>query len=180
MEKLSFPVNRNYCDTQHFLLAHAKLNSAYPRGTFYKTIKPMRAYKRVQCDDDRAAIAVLDIPTGAEFYADHSDGSWYGNKMRASVGVVVSIHAYIPHDYWHPSWLAFGASPREWHDTSLLPPNFDSSCFVDVQRAHSMRDIRFEYVVGQEVVADYFCENDKQCAGGIHFFLNVREALAYR
>lgn len=50
----------------------------------------------------------------------------------------------------------------------------------DLNVAYSKFDARFEYRVGEEIRVPFFDENRwHECAAGIHFFINRKEALQY-
>lgn len=52
--------------------------------------------------------------------------------------------------------------------------------FEDANVAYSKYDARFEYRVGEEISVPFFDENRwHECASGIHFFINRKEALQY-
>ena len=51
---------------------------------------------------------------------------------------------------------------------------------ADAGTVHSSYDPQFEYIVGEIVTAPNFCEDRwKECAPGIHFFINRQEAVEY-
>lgn len=100
-------------------------------------------------------------------------GSFIGYKK--AVGYIVKLE--IPEDAKRSS--AAGRKCRCDKAKVLEIQNYDGTK-SDTTIAYSNFDGTFEYKVGEIVTVDDFCENRwKECAPGIHFFINRQEAVEY-
>ena len=132
-------------------------NPVVARRGFVRLHTDMPAFKKVHAEGVPGAwdaIANLIIPAGAKVFADHRDltSLWsdHGSrKMRASRVRVHSIY------------------------TCQLKPQ-------PAKKACAGYDRDFKYRPGRGARPQWgFSERYEQCAGGIHFFINLRDALNY-
>lgn len=120
---------------------------------FYEVVEPLRVFKRVVLRPSHFyAIANLSIPVGARIYA-HPEGFVVKGAMsyRKMRASEASVHSIIK--------------------------QFDGS---ELQEACALRNIRFKYRPGAVVIPTKgFDATPRTCASGIHFFLNLGDALEY-
>lgn len=60
---------------------------------------------------------------------------------------------------------------------SIVTANKRKSKFVYKQKGYSEHDNSFVYVVGETIKPDKFSHRENICDSGIHFFLDVADAL---
>jgi hypothetical protein len=117
----------------------------------------------------------LIIPVGEHVHATPNGFMEYSNeesrKMRASAAVVHSISLYTAGEYDDFAW------PRQ---SDALPSYFNPARIKPAAEAFSDYDSSFRYVPGQLIKPkEPFAMKNGTCLSGIHFFLNVRDALEY-
>jgi hypothetical protein len=128
------------------------------KRNFYTVAKPLRVFKKVS--DGIPCIANLIIPEKALVYAPvacfNTDGNARADrKMRAS-------EAYV-HSIWT---LGYKHTPEHFS--------------VSRQNGKSMWDNEFVYSAGFSVRPVHkFSLFDQNCDSGIHFFLDVHDAIDY-
>ena len=140
---------------------HATLTTECSLGGFYTVKKEMHVFKKVLYRDSSRfwhdtcpAIANLILPVGTEFYALHMGLTEAGNadayrKMRADRARVHSI-------------------------VELTHPHKQQP------RAYSWFNGQFLYRPGEFIVPNLpFSKQDLLCESGIHFFINVQDAIDY-
>jgi hypothetical protein len=107
--------------------------------------------------------------------------------MRASEAEVVNMHLLSCRP--HPTVSAYGSElsidPRviidQDPDRPYVRTNWDTIRCTEIEVAMSCYDPGFEYKKGAIVgELERFCMKPLSCAEGIHFFVNLREALAFR
>lgn len=133
------------------------------RARFFRVTKPLPAFKSAYSGGSFALVN-LTIPVGAlvyvrgmAFVTERSHASEQ-RKMRASAAIVHSI--------WR-----FGRVYDHINKTNIR-------AYEEVQFARSRHDPHFTYRPGERVVpCNSFSMDWDACASGIHFFLNVRDAL---
>jgi hypothetical protein len=126
---------------------------------FYKVTSPLSVFKKIYTKANGALIANLIIPVGAKIYVGESFGSYqlwdnHSRKMRASEAYVHSIVT---------------ANKQKYHDSK--------SKFIYKQKGYSGHDNSFVYIVGKTIKPDKFSHRENICDSGIHFFLDVADAL---
>jgi hypothetical protein len=137
---------------KRYFLEHAKRD-----GVQYIVTKPLHVFKklRVKKQVSRRAIANLIIPIGARVNALESvfdpEGNIADRKMRANIAIVHSIRKIADHD----------------------------DALGSLRSGYSQHDRNFYYEVGRTVVPHSFSPTRTVCAPGIHFFLNLQDALYY-
>lgn len=151
---------KGYALEQH-ILAHCKRisRSKVTRGGFCLVEKPMHVFKRIMSGKDyHKAIVNMIIPVGEtifvydEAYKEISSFSRDNRKMRATKAYVHSI--VRKHDH---KQLTCGYSDYMSWNSKV-----------------------FRYRVGRNVKPRLpFSMKWEQCASGIHFFVNLDDALAY-
>lgn len=172
-----------------YFLSHVKASkiSNGKCDNFYEVIKPLHVFKKggsrpfdtcgvpgLRVHANR--IINLIIPVGATIFASDdvfgrfSDLS--GRKMRASEAIVHSIVRFVVQDS-DMTYYNWGGTDDYWTET-LSEKNF-----VAAAEARSCHNPKFKYIPGKVVKPDTFSNEYDQCEGGIHFFLNVRDALRY-
>jgi hypothetical protein len=144
----------------HAQLIQKLRESSRPQGPashLFTIEKPLIVYKK--CRGQR--VAVLELPTNIIVVADHrgNEGS-VSRKMRASYARVVDIYRWGGSKYGTAR-----DQPQFWMDTST---------------AYSLHDASFKYTVGSSVEPVLpFSHTAEICAPGIHFFIDLHDALAY-
>lgn len=166
-------------DLKQYFLDHAVEDQDLGHG-FYKITKPLHVFKKASSrevlgDSKANRIVNLVIPVGASVYigaqAFDAGGDADDRKMRASVAEVFSIAQYASRGYrfHHHNWM-----------DDDLSTNFDPKMVKPAAVAHSSHDPQFQYRPGKTVTPiNPFDTYQDQCAAGIHFFLNLRDALRY-
>jgi hypothetical protein len=137
----------------------SKPTALIERQGFRKVTKPMHVFKKVNLKKNGAAavIANLIIPVGALFYCDSelfywqlSNSSWFGPSRKMRASEAKVV--------------------------SLVKARSQES----VQLARSSYDSSFTYEPGQIVKpVDKFSREEDECSSGIHFFINLGDALDY-
>jgi len=126
---------------------------AYKRGTFKRINKDTIVYKKVR--DRRSKkeyILEMLLPEGATYYGRKS------GKCRADM--------MIP--------LTFYSISGMWNNSNI-------KCMVDKKMINHYGKYYhgIKYVVDEVIKPNKFSKRQQQCAGGIHFFFDVDEAIAY-
>jgi hypothetical protein len=168
-------------DLKNYFLEHVKhecSSGALQRieardiGRVYEVVKPLHVFKVAVAAECSAFVIVnLVIPVGAMVYARHGLNTLNGlrlhmRKMRASSAIVHSIRAFN-----HRQLPSVVSATNIQHIAVRSTPD-DS--------ARSSYDATFKYELGKTVTPEGgFCWSDSECASGIHFFLNLVDALAY-
>ena len=134
---------------------------------FLEVTKPLHVFKQVKSGVKRVnAIANLIIPVGAVIYYPYASLSHLSNqadrKMRASKAFVHSITTY--------------SKRRKFGNGSVSVALEDCT---SKKNAYSLYDRDFRYRVGRNVYPDRFSMYRDTCTNGIHFFLNLADALTY-
>ena len=105
-----------------------------------------------------------------------TEGSFIGWKKASSDTNKVIINLFIPEDARRSSGT--GRKCRCDKAKVLSITSLDGK--VQYQEAYSRYDHSFIYEVGKEVSVSNFCEDRfRECAAGIHFFINREEAVRY-
>lgn len=136
---------------KRYFLEHVKRDDKQ-----YVVTKPLHVFKKIRTGGrPKSAIANLIIPVGARVNAPRSvfddDIDAINRKMRASLAYTHSIHAIGRH----------------------------GKDYGPLQSGHSRWDQNFRYEVDRTVEPKSFNHSRTVCAPGIHFFLNLRDALYY-
>jgi hypothetical protein len=176
MDNIFIPANKSERALKHYVAQHLTMTKKTARGAFYRVVEPMHVFKKVYHNDGdpltlgEGAIANLIIPKGATVYFRSVDG-----KMRTSRAHVHSIVAYKGH-----TWSSLRNLFTYHVSSSYIPSDLAPACLVSVSTARSEFDGTFKYETGKTIKPfKRFSHTDEHCASGIHFFLNIREALAY-
>lgn len=144
---------------KQFVLEHCKpqrVRAKVQKG-FYKVVKPMHVFKKVHVGTDSRntqAIANLIIPVGALIYAED-----------------VPIYFADANDYDYRKMRASEAKV-----VSIV------SCKnqIPANEGFSGSGSSFKYHSGKTVKPTYpFSKKAAQCESGIHFFVNLRDALKW-
>lgn len=124
---------------------------------FYVAKKPLHVFKALRGD----RISSLVIPVGAHIFTEDVTDSH--RKKWSFPGDIPSTYLL--------KMRASRAIP-----VLIINPYTGEECHV----ACSKKDPLFEYRVGRETrPANGFSYEEEECAGGIHFFLNLGHALGY-
>jgi hypothetical protein len=112
---------------------------------------------------ERCIVALL-IPKGAIVYIPdvYCRDCLDDRKMRASEAIV------------HKQFLI----GQTWH--LIHRGEFDTEFYKEVNKTVSSFDYSFQYITGTSVVPNGgFSFNQRQCEPGIHFFVNLADAMNY-
>lgn len=160
------------------------------KNGFFRVTKPLHVFKKASSANGNSdRIVNMIVPVGAEVYAGPNafldNTSSDSRKMRASKAFVHSVFQYKTRDgnansldgdddLDDFSWTFSGAGDS-------IPTLFDEGKLRERKNAYSGWDNEFRYRVGRNVKpqGDPFSHEFDQCEAGIHFFLNVRDALKY-
>lgn len=105
-------------------------------------------------------IAKLRIPSRARRWIQTCGWSLDGKKCRAEWAYVEELYFVLRYDYFLDSTKV----------VKIRDKNFS---------AWSKHNYHFKYQAGQKVVPDFFDSNPYVCSGGIHFFLDRKDAIDY-
>ena len=159
---------RTQCLSLQECVAYIKQNSVKAhRKDFFKLTNDIKVWKRTNsiAQMERCIVALL-IPKGAVVYApnNYRDSIDY-RKMRASEAIV-----YKQFLVGHKFHMYDGGGE------SVLETEF----YKEVKKTVSGFDYSFQYTTGTSVVPeDGFSFNQRQCESGIHFFVNLADAMNY-
>lgn len=133
------------------------------RTNFWKVVNPLKVWKRTNhVRESGKVIVALSIPVNATVFmqTDTNGSNTEARKMRAS-------EAFVEKQF-HVGW------------PFLEDYSYSLTKYEEVQVSHSGHNWNFKYKTG-EVVKPYgpFSKLEEQCASGIHFFVNLSDALAY-
>ena len=171
-------------------LMKADLRNAYLRGANLRDADLSKAYllgADLKGADLKGACVINAYLGGAYLlettnlpfysYSMSRKGSFIGfKKARKDLKTLVVVELLIKEDARRSS--ATGRKCRCDKAKVLSITNLDGS--EQYEEAFSCYDYNFIYKVGNEVSASNFCEDRfKECAAGIHFFLNSEEAVRY-
>ena len=103
-------------------------------------------------------------------------GSFIGWKKSAE-GIIIKL--FIPDDAKRTSGT--GRKCRSDKVKVLEFQNINGDPITNIDTVSSWYDMKFRYKVGEIIVPKYPFEEDrfKECASGIHFFINREEAVNY-
>jgi len=129
---------------------------------FFIVKNPLYVFKSAYSVSGYKVIISMVIPVGAMIFIGETS---YGNprrrinlkqcgKMRASAAYVHSIVAMC------------------WNGRKYEPIKY-------LKHARSGHYAPFKYETGKTVIPDHFGRGPRECSGGIHFFLNAKQALEY-
>jgi hypothetical protein len=126
---------------------------------FYKVVKEMHVFKKVYVPSRKGGkrvegIANLIIPVGAMIHASE----W---TMQTS-------------GYSNDGGRKMRASEAYTHSIFTLKSQRKSAT------AFSAYDRFYQYTEGREALPSKFDKDDTACASGIHFFVNLEDAIAWR
>ena len=149
--------------------AYVKENSErLGRTNFWKVVNPLKVWKRAHKSRARGKVIVaLSIPVGATVFmqTDVNYNAEDTRKMRAS-------EAFVEKQFY------VGWPYLEEHSGAISTYNLDR--YEEVQASESCRASHFKYETGKIVTPEAdFSTRSRQCDSGIHFFVNLRDALAY-
>lgn len=155
-----------------------------------KTIQ--RAVKSAPC------LSNYDVATYLRSHTDSTDGTYYAssafNPLSNFRKVVKPLHVFkvlgdtrcianliIPigetvffdSSKWNCSWRKARASSAYVH--SIV----DTTSGQMLMESASRHDPQFVYHVGYRVYPDHFDSYEDMCAGGIHFFVDIHDALTH-
>jgi hypothetical protein len=177
---------------EHVVLKPDLNNAELPHyaNRFFTVVKPLHVFKKARGRVDKNGDSVsnrivnLIIPTGATIHVGADSFNTFrstqaSRKMRADKAIVHSIAQYTSRNdrlsefLWgvHGHWDNVG--------TDQLDPNLKLSMFKGASEAFSSYERSFRYAPGKTIVPDSFDTVVGACSTGIHFFLNVRDALDY-
>jgi hypothetical protein len=157
---------RTQCLSLQECVAYIKQNSVTAhRKDFFKLTNDIKVRKRTNsiAQMERCIVALL-IPKGAVVYAPNNyQGSIDCRKMRASEAIVYK-QFLVGHKF----------------HLGHLPGAFETEFYKEVNKTVSGFDYSFQYTTGTSVVPeDGFSFNQRQCEPGIHFFVNLADAMNY-
>jgi hypothetical protein len=159
---------RTQCLSLQECVTYIKQNSVKAhRKDFFKLTNDIKVWKRTNsiAQMERCIVALL-IPKGAVVYApnNYRDSIDY-RKMRASEAIVYK-QFLVGHKF-------------HLYD-SRMPGAFETEFYKEVKKTVSGFDYSFQYTTGTSVVPeDGFSFNQRQCEPGIHFFVNLADAMNY-
>jgi len=165
---MSKNIIRTQCLSLQECVAYIKQNSVKAhRKDFFKLTNDIKVWKRTNsiAHMERCIVALL-IPKGAVVYASNNyrDSIDY-RKMRASEAIV------------HKQFLV-GQRFHMYDGTG--PGAFETELYKEVNKTISGFDYTFQYITGTSVAPeDGFSFNQRQCESGIHFFVNLADAMNY-
>jgi hypothetical protein len=120
---------------------------------FYTVRQPLPVFKKAMVFDDLRIRAIVNllVPVGATVFADsQAFDRVSGRTQRKMRASAASVHSIATLD----------GRP--------------------MSRAVSWYDPGFHYIPGDKLAPRLqFCQLEERCGSGIHFFLNVRDALEY-
>ncbi|ASD50541.1 hypothetical protein FDI24_gp007 [Acidovorax phage ACP17] len=169
------------------VIAYIRANTVqevkYPSGTeISRVVKPLRVYKVTESEFGYGRVIVsLKIPVGAVIYHDPeyilSLPSIGSRKMRASKAVVVEQFEFMDDSLGFSTEVAVENGKAV---TYVRIPQAEVKRGKIVETSLSQYDSNFEYHTGKTVrPTKAFNRIDVQCTTGIHFFVNLGDALAY-
>lgn len=148
-------------------------------GRIRVVTKDMHVFKKVYTDNPFrrfsrviTTIANLVVPAGALIHVGHGVMKCWGRnmgdrKMRASKAFV---HSLSNCEGWLRSHLTGEQTPGWWLGKAIRKEN----------NTYSAHDSMFKYRAGVTVKPELgFSTRRDECASGIHFFVNLRDALDY-
>lgn len=158
-----------------------------PYGDQFKVVKPLHVFKKARSRHSHGdRIVNLIIPVGAIVNAPNRAFTASGSttdhrKMRASEAIVHSIAGYSRPD--STGWASNHNSLYRMF-THLkgeqMPVGYNEKHVRPVKVAHSEHSSSFIYRIGASVKPTRpFDTSVGVCESGIHFFLNIRDALRY-
>ncbi len=149
-------------------------NCIYIACNFWRVDKPLKVWKRTNTVDKRCIVA-LEIPVEAVIYCPNLFSSYTHSmdrcvserKMRASEAKVIQQYSYMR-----------DVSPYPNQPDMVLKYNcFD---YEEIQNSYSLHDSTFKYHTGRNVKPTTKFDRDTvTCTSGIHFFVNLCDALYY-
>lgn len=168
--------------TKKEIQAYIKENCTRVRPGFYRVDKPLKVWKKTRCSvryGVERGIVALEIPVGATIHTQIFNGRFNGTqdqkKMRANVAIVrhqSSVKGLAQYEV--AGW------PKEGE--YVIRPGAE---FSEVQETYAGHDANFKYITGQSVKPNPNCnpwrafDKPGACMQGIHFFVNLSEALSY-
>jgi hypothetical protein len=165
---------RTQCLSLQECVAYIKQNSVKAhRKDFFKLTNDIKVWKRTNsiAQMERCIVALL-IPKGAVVYApnNYRDSIDY-RKMRASEAIVYK-QFLVGHKFYMYDGAGLGAVAHQG--------GFETEFYKEVKKTVSGFDYSFQYTTGTSVVPeDGFSFNQRQCESGIHFFVNLADAMNY-
>lgn len=152
-------------------------NCEYQSYGFYTVKTPLKVWKKTYTDRNyNDVLTALLIPAGETIYANlHSltfDENISFRKMRASGAQVIKQNVIYGYRYHSNNGCTYNVGGNSHTEIELK--------YKEIQKSISDRDNSFQYKTGKYVVPEFeFSLKDKQCASGIHFFVNMTDALIY-
>ncbi len=141
---------------------------------FYVVNKPLKVWKKTYTEADHNCVVALEIPVGAKIYANLLTAYYIqgvtksqidDRKMRASEAVVVKQ-------------FRIGEANGYGHFQGIVERKYTG--YKEVKHTRSGHDNSFKYKVGKTVKpVNGFNLDDRICAAGVHFFVNLSDALDY-
>lgn len=148
-------------------------NCTYTSYGFYVVNKPLKVWKKTYTEADHSCVVALEIPIGAKIYANLLTAYYQGvtnsqiddRKMRASEAVVVKQ-------------FRIGEATGYGQFQGIVERKYTG--YKEVKHTKSGHDNKFKYSVGKTVTpTDGFSLRDRVCESGVHFFVNLSDALDY-
>lgn len=145
--------------------SYVKANSKHIGKTdFWTVVNPLKVWKKTKHPSYSGEVIVaLNIPVGAEVFMQTDDKSndLVARKMRAS-------KAFVEKQFY-VGW------PCLFQDHVWAIAEYE-----EVQSSESAHYSHFKYHTGKIVTPEYgFANCPVQCTDGIHFFVNLHDALVY-
>lgn len=154
----------------HEVMAYYLYNtkSAGHGSAIREVIRPLRVYKKTE-----NTIVALEIPVGAlvhwnDRYSEYDfNNSSSNRKMRASAARVVQQIRFNTITSSHSNWR---------HDQRVKEYTLGNA--RDVTQSESQYLRSFKYNTGEVVIpANGFCMFRATCEAGVHFYVNLSDAL---
>lgn len=138
---------------------------------FYVVNKPLKVWKKTYTEADHNCVVALEIPVGAKIYANLLAKPWVtltdmdDRKMRASEAIVVKQ-------------FRIGEATGYGKFQGIVEHKYTG--YKEVKHTRSGHNNSFKYKVGETVKpVNGFSLSERICESGIHFFVNLSDALDY-
>lgn len=154
------------------------------------------------CDFDKAELPPFFRPNNMEDcvnvpympMACPEEGEFIGYKIASSEQMMSNMPSFImPYENNGPANVlvtlkipadarrsSAGGRKCRCDKAKVIGLEFFGKDFKGAKVAYSKFDVRFKYRIGEEISVPFFDENRwHECAAGIHFFINRKEALQY-
>lgn len=121
------------------------------------------------------------------------EGEFIGYKIASSEQMPALLSIVMPYENQGPANVlvtlkipadarrsSAGGRKCRCDKAKVIGLEFFGKDFKGAKVAYSKFDVRFKYRIGEEISVPFFDENRwHECAAGIHFFINRKEALQY-